>query len=163
MEDKMAALESILETAKLLEPPHILSQLMNIVTGDLELDSTEQEQLLEHVVDCESCQTALVILVDSELANDTASASSDTVARELLARQRKIMQKKHAHYEQITAYIETLAEQGQEQASKKYPALIEHLQHCRDCRHLVDSTQALFAEMAKDEFIPVNKVNTQPL
>lgn len=163
MEDKMTALESILGTAKLHEPPHILSQLVNIVTGDLELDSIEQEQLLEHLVDCECCQTALVMLVDSELADDNASDSSENVARELLARQRETMQKKHAHYEQIAAYIETLEVQGQEEANKKYPALVEHLQHCIDCRHLVESTRTLFAEMAKDELNQANKVNTKPL
>lgn len=160
MEGKMTVLESILDTVKLHEPPHILSQLVDIVTGDLELDSTKQEQLLEHLVDCEYCQTALVMLVGSELADDNASASSDNIARELLARQRETMQKKHGHYEQIAAYIETLQVQGQEEASKKYPALVEHLQHCIACRHLVESTRTLFAGMAKDE---LKQVNTESL
>jgi hypothetical protein len=41
--------------------------------------------------------------------------------------------------------------------------LVEHLQHCIDCRHLVESTRALFDEMAKDELDQVKKVNTKRL
>src|SRR5579863_4296955 len=161
MEDKMRALEFGLDAAKLAKPPHILSQLMDIVTGDVELDTTEQEQLLEHLVDCEYCQTVLVMLVGAGLADDNASDSSENIVRELLARQRETMRKKHANYEQIAAYIETLEVQGQEEANKKYPALVEHLQHCLDCRNLVESTRTLLTEMAKDEMNQANKVNTQ--
>jgi len=163
MKNDMTAVESILGTAMLHEPPHILSQLMEIVTGDWQPLPNEQQQLLEHLVECEYCQAALVWLVDAEYVEDNSSNSSGNLVPGLLAWQRESMQKKHAHYEQIAAYIETLEAQGEEEASKKYTVLVEHLQHCIDCRHLVESTQTLFDELAKDESNQETKVNTKPL
>lgn len=163
MKDKKTAVESILGTVMLHEPPHILSQLMEIVTGDWQPPQNEQEQLLEHLIECEYCQIALAWLIDAKFVEDNANDSSGNLVRELLVRQRENMQKKHAHYEQIAAYIETLEALGEEEAGKKYTELVEHLQHCVDCRHLVESTRALFDEMAKDELEQATKVNTKPL
>jgi hypothetical protein len=163
MMDRRTALESILGTVMLHEPPHILSQLMEIVTGDWQPPPTEQEQLLEHIIECEYCQISLSWLVDSVLTEENTNDSSDNLVRGLLARQRESMRKQHVHYEQIAAYIETLEAQGEEGASKNYPMLVEHLQHCTDCRHLIESTRALFDEMEKDESDQVNKANTKRL
>lgn len=51
----------------LLAPPHILTALMELPTGDSLLDLSQQEQLFAHLAMCHYCRIA-VLFLPSELA-----------------------------------------------------------------------------------------------
>lgn len=161
MKNKMKALESVLGSVSLDKPPHILSQLTEIVEGDLLATPSEQEQLLAHLIECEYCQIALEMLVAPELADYSSDDSSVDLASELLMRHGESIKKRQTHYEQIAAYIEMLEAHGVEEASKKYPLLAKHLKHCKDCQFLVESTRTLLEQMKKAELDQAEKVDTK--
>ena len=151
MKSKRTAEEAAIGSVMLDKPPHILPQLVEIVEGDWQPASTEQEQLLAHMVECEYCQVTLRVLVEARLAEGSPGSSSKDPARKLLARLGEFAQKKQAHYEQIAAYIETLEARGEKAANKKYPELAEHLKQCKECQNLVKSTLALIDQVEKAE------------
>lgn len=115
---------------KLNQPPHILPQLIDIVTGKRESSSAEQKQRWQHLARCIFCQTFagnyLLEVIESEDQN-----GSREIACKLLARLTSIMHKTLA--EDIPAYAEILVEQGDERAHQRFPLLTEHLQTCRAC------------------------------
>ena len=151
MKSKRTAEEAAIGSVMLDKPPHILPQLVEIVEGDWQPASTEQEQLLAHLVECEYCQVTLGVLVKARFAEGSPGVSSEDPARKLLAQLGEVVQKKQAHYEQIAAYIETLEARGEEAANKKYPELAEHLKQCKECQNLVKSTLALIDQVEKAE------------
>ena len=161
MKSKRTAEEAAIGPVMLDKPPHILPQLVEIVEGDWQPASTEQEQLLAHLVECEYCQVTLGVLVEARLAEGSPGDSSEDQARQLLTRLGGITQKKQAHYEQIAAYIETLEARGEKAANKKYPDLAEHLKQCKECQNLVKSTLALIAQVEKAELDQAKKTETK--
>ncbi len=161
MKDKMPALESVLGPTVLDKPPHILSQIIEIVEGDLLATPSEQEQLLAHLIECEYCQIALEMLLDSKLPGYIPGDTAADLASKLLARCAEGIKKRHEHYEQIAAYIEMIEEHGEEEASKKYPFLAKHLKQCKDCQFLVESTRTLLDQMKEVELNQEEKVDTK--
>ena|SRR6266566_6437142 len=161
MKSKRTAEETAIGSVMLDKPPHILPQLVEIVEGDWQPASTEQEQLLAHLVECEYCQVTLGVLVEARLAEGSPGSSSEDPARQLLTRLGGITQKRQAHYEQIATYIETLDMSGEKAANEKYPELAEHLKRCKDCQFLVKSTRALIGQVEKAELVQAKKTETK--
>ena len=65
MEDKHATIKDDV-IPDLLVSPHIVNELFNIVIGEWQPDSTQQEQMVEHLRGCEYCRKALLVLLSAD-------------------------------------------------------------------------------------------------
>ncbi len=65
MEDKHATIKDEV-IPDLLVSPHIVDELFYVVMGELQIDSTQQEQIVEHLSACEYCRKALLVLLSAD-------------------------------------------------------------------------------------------------
>lgn len=130
----------IIDSEKLNRPPHVLPQLIDIVSGKLKPSSTEQEQRWQHLAGCIFCQTLAGNYLLEVIEGEEEQDSSREAARKLLAKLTGIMHKTLA--EDIPAYAETFIEQGDERARQQFPLLTEHLQTCQTCQSEVQHLHA---------------------
>jgi hypothetical protein len=121
-------------------PPHVLSQLIDMMLGDWQPAPADLEALLSHLVECLHCQLALGTLIALELHSDVAEEDR-TILRTLLARLTDLIHE--TQIDGLAAYLEVLEAQGQDEASNRFPVLAEHLQHCQDCRSTIVETRVL--------------------
>lgn len=121
------------------EPPHVLSELIEMGTGQLHLSLTQQKQIGAHLVVCPHCQICLVILLTAIERNEEQSSLKSPVQTWLV---------QLAYYmhetlkESLPAYVDYLREKGIEAANKRFTLLIHHLQVCRECRLAVHALRA---------------------
>ena len=116
-------------------PPHVLSQLIGIITAELQSSSDNQEQRWKHLAGCIYCQAFLGDYLLGIMANKEEFDLSTGAVRDLFSRLTRIM---HQTIERdIPAYVEILVEQSAERAKRCFPLLSEHLQTCQDCRAAV--------------------------
>lgn len=121
-------------------PPHVLSQLIEMMLGNWQPAPADLEALLSHLVECLHCQLALGTLIALELHSDVAEEDRKTL-RTLLARLDDLIHE--TQIDGLVGYLEVLEAQGQDEASNRFPVLAEHLRHCQDCRSTIEETRVL--------------------
>lgn len=131
----------------LLVPPHIVSELIHLVSGEWQPDLSQQEQLVAHLTECPYCRTALIILLSAEQEYERSSGSPEVSARNLLMRFVTIHHEIEAQeYEQMGAYAEAIVAEGKEKADKRFPVLAEHIRRCPGCKSTLEETVAFLNE-----------------
>jgi hypothetical protein len=124
--------------------PHVLPQLNAIVLSGSRHTHADLEHVLGHLVTCVDCQHALRVLVALKLRSAPSDEAVKTL-RKLLGRLTKIVHVTQAQ-EKLGAYIDTLEEQGEEQANRKFPVLAEHFRHCKACHRTIEGILASFSD-----------------
>jgi len=117
---------------KLNQPPHILPQLIDIVTGEQQYTSAEQEQRWQHLARCMYCQAFTGIYLLEVIESEVEPGSSKERARKLLIKLTSVMHRVLAV--DIPPYVEMFVEQGGERAHQQFPMLGEHLPTCQACQ-----------------------------
>jgi hypothetical protein len=146
MEDKKATIKDEV-IPDLLVSPHIVNELFHVVMGEWQLDSTQQEQMVGHLGECEYCRTALLILLSADQEYETLKNYPDTPARNLLTQFVTIHHEISVHdYEQMGAYAEAIKAEGRKKADKRFPILAEHIRKCSSCNSWLEETLAFLNE-----------------
>ncbi|HJT59497.1 MAG TPA: hypothetical protein VJ761_23515 [Ktedonobacteraceae bacterium] len=118
----------------LLEPPHIIPILMEMFAGDRQQALSQQNQLLAHLIECQSCRSAVLILLSIAQEYDRRNNDSEEPAHDLLTRFASIECRiKEREYERFGTYIETIVAEGQDKADLRFPEIAAHLRVCSDC------------------------------
>ena len=134
MEDKHATIKDEV-IPDLLVSPHIVYELFHIVMGECQLDSTQQEQMVEHLSRCEYCRQALLALLSTDQEYEMSNNFIEPSAHDLLTRFETIHQEIAVHdYEQMGAYAEAITFEGKKKADKRFSVLAEHIKKCASCR-----------------------------
>jgi len=144
-EDKATVMSEV--GPELLEPPHILSVLMELFAGDRQQALAQQEQLFAHLAACHYCRTAAMVLLGVAQEYDRINNDPEEVAHDLLVRLANIDRKLEAHrYERLGVYAETILAKGRDEAAALFPDLAAHLSACADCRLMLEETVAFIIE-----------------
>ncbi len=131
----------------LLAPPHIVDKLIDLVGGEWQPDSSQQEQMVVHLTECPYCRTALIVLLSKEQEYDKLNSYPEAPIHNLLTRFVTIHHEIEAQeYEQLGAYAEAIIAQGREEADKRFPILAEHIRKCPSCKSTLDETLAFLNE-----------------
>ncbi len=151
MEDKHATIQDEV-IPDLLVSPHIVNELFNIVIGECELDSTQQEQIVEHLSGCEYCRKALLALLSTDQEYELSKNNAETPAHNLLKRFETIHHEIAVHdYEQMGAYAEAIKAEGRKKADKRFPVIAEHIRKCASCRSWLNETLAFLNESEEQD------------
>ncbi|SRR6266487_6569515 len=142
MKGKTAPLLPETDPDRLDMPPHVVPQLLDMVTGNWKLTPPTLEQLLAHLVECIHCQVFLGALIAVELHNDGLDETSREEVRRLLALVTRTSHETQAQ-EALGAYIEALESYSEAEASRKFPVLAEHLKRCKACQSSLEGTRTL--------------------
>lgn len=135
--------------SSLLEPPHVLRTLIEFMVGVRQHNFVQQEQqeLVAHVVACEYCRTAIIIMLTAAKEYEQSSEHPDTYVYDLLERFVGIHQKiQSLELEQMGAYAEALVAHKEEEANRRFPALAKHISTCPDCQAALEDTVAFLHE-----------------
>jgi len=131
----------------LLVPPHVVDKLIELLTGEWQPDSSQQEQLVAHLADCSYCRIVLIASLSAEQEDERAKNSPDSPLRDLLTRFIAIHHEIEAReYEHMGAYAETIVAEGSEEAGKRFPILAEHIKRCPGCKSTLEATLAFLNE-----------------
>lgn len=133
------------------KPPHVLSQLIDMITGELQLPPAQQEQRWEHLAECIHCQAFLGSYLIKMIEYNKAHGEPEEPAQELLSRLARIMHE--TLKEDIPAYVETLEELGEGHAKSRFPEFANHLQTCRDCQLAVQDLRSWLVRPGETELL----------
>ena len=151
MEDKHATIKDEV-IPDLLVSPHIVNELFNIVIGEWQPDSTQQEQMVEHLRGCEYCRKALLVLLSADQEYEMSNNNTETSARKLLRQFETIHHEIAVHdYEPMGAYAEVIKAEGRKKADKRFPVLAEHIRKCASCRSWLNETLAFLNESKEND------------
>jgi predicted anti-sigma-YlaC factor YlaD len=152
MEDKRAIIKDKV-SPDLLVSPHIVSELLHVVMGEWQPESSQQEQLVVHLTECEYCRTALVVLLSADQEYEMATNSStETPARNLLTQFVTIHHEIAIQdFEQMGAYAEAIKAVGRKEADKRFLVLAEHIRKCASCRAWLEETLAFLNESEEND------------
>jgi len=132
----------------LLVPPHIVGKLIHLILGEWQPDSSQQEQLIGHLIGCPYCRTVLIVLLSAEQEYEKVNNSPESSARNLLTRFVTIHHEIEAKdYEQMGAYAEAIVAEGREKADERFPILAEHIERCPSCKSTLEETLAFLNEL----------------
>ena len=146
MEDKHATIKDEV-IPDLLESPHVVNELFHVVMGEWQLDSTQQEQMVGHLGECEHCRTALLVLLTADQEYEMLNNYPDTTTRNLLIQFVTIHHEIAVHdYEQMGAYAEAIKAEGRKEADRRFHVLAEHIRKCTSCRSWLKETLAFLNE-----------------
>ncbi len=146
MEDKRATIKDKV-SPDLLVPPHIANELFDVVMGEEQLDSTQQEQMIGHLRACEYCRTALIVLLSADQEYEMSNNNTESSARNLLTQFVTIHHEITVHdYEQMGAYAEAIKAEGRKEADKRFFILAEHIRKCTSCRSWLEETLTFLHE-----------------
>lgn len=136
----------------LLAPPHVVPALMELFAGDRQQAIAQQETLFAHLVACDYCRIAAMVLLGVAQEVDRRNQEPLEVTQELLERfaalDRKIKAEAH-RYERLVVCAEAIAATGRDEAAALFPELAAHLSACSDCRSMVEETVAFIREVEK--------------
>jgi hypothetical protein len=128
----------------LYKPPHVLSEFLDMLTGERQLSSERQEQRWNHLAGCIHCQVFLgSYLVNALNESDTPDEAKKST-RELLTQLAAIIHE--TLKADMLAYIDESIERGNEAANNQFPLFAEHLQSCHDCQAAVQDLQRWFKQ-----------------
>ena len=134
----------------LLAPPHIVDKLIDLVGGDWQPDSSQQEELVVHLTDCSHCRTALIVVLSAAQEYEKLNDYPEVPIHNLLDRFVTIHHEIEAQeYEHLGAYAEAIIAQGREEADKHFPILAEHIRKCPSCKSTLEETLAFLNEAEK--------------
>ena len=151
MENKHATIKAE-AIPDLLVSPHIVYELFNVVIGECQLDSTQQEQIVEHLSGCEYCRKTLLALLSTDQEYELSKNYTETPAHNLLARFETIDHEIAVHdYEQMGAYAEAIKFEGRKKADKRFPELAEHIKKCASCRSWLKETLTFLNESDEND------------
>lgn len=140
MEDKHATIKDEV-IPDLLVSPHIVNELFHIVMGERHIDSTQQEQIVEHLSACEYCRKGMLVLLSADQEYEMSNNSTDKTALNLLTQFETIHHEIAVHdYEQMGVYAEAMKAEGRNKADKRFPVLAEHIRRCASCRSWLKET-----------------------
>ena len=121
-----------------------------MVTGTWEPTPLEMQHLLEHLITCVPCRVILgawvILYAEKEPAKEQTQRAVDAVRATL-------QEAMHGmdFQNKLSIYIDILEVQGEEQAAKQFPAVVDHLKRCQVCRTVVQDTVFLLREMKNEE------------
>jgi predicted anti-sigma-YlaC factor YlaD len=151
MEDKKATIKDKV-SPDLLVSPHIVSELFHVVMGEWQPDSSQLEQLVVHLIECEYCRTALIVLLSADQEYEMTSSFTETPARNLLT---QIVTIHHEiavqDYEHMGAYAEAIVAEGRKEADKRFLVLAEHVRKCSSCKSWLEETLAFLNKSEKSD------------
>jgi len=131
----------------LLVPPHIVSRLIHLVSGEWKPNPSQQEQLIAHLTECPYCRTALIVLLSAEQEYERLNSYPEATAHNLLKQFVAIHREIEAQeYEHMGAYAEAIVAEGREEADKRFPVLAEHIRRCPSCKSTLEETLAFLNE-----------------
>jgi hypothetical protein len=128
--------------------------LMELFAGDRQQAHAEPEQVFTHLVVCQYCRTAVMVLLGVAQEYDRRNGDPGDVAHELLVRFATIDRKIEAEaqwHERLAVYAEAIARSGRDKAAERFPDLTAHLAACSDCRSMVEETVAFIMEAGNHE------------
>jgi hypothetical protein len=124
---------------------HTPEMLIDIVTGSWEPTPLEIQHLLEHLITCVPCRVILgacvILYAEKESAKERAQQVVDAFRTSLQEALHGI-----DFQNRLSAYIDILEAEGEEQADKQFPEVADHLQRCQVCRDVVEDTAFLLQE-----------------
>jgi hypothetical protein len=131
----------------LLVAPHIVDKLVHLVAGKWQPDSSQQEQLIAHFIECSYCRTAFIVLLFAEQKYERSSGNLTASITELITCFVSIYHKIESwDHEYIGAYAEAIIAVGKEEADKRFSRLAEHIKGCRRCHSAVEDTLTFLKE-----------------
>ncbi len=129
---------------------HTLEVLVALVAGTWEPTPLERQHLLEHLITCVPCRvilgTSVILYAKKESAKEQAQEVVDAFRASLQEALHGI-----DFQNKLSAYIDMLEAQGEEQADEQFPDLAAHLKRCQVCRDVVEDTVFLLQEMKSEE------------
>lgn len=115
---------------RLDQAPHVLTQLIDVLRGTLQLSPTQYQQVEQHLTICIHCQVFVELSLLS-LIEDTQTSDNEAT-RQLFARWLQIT---HATWQEaIPAYVDALLAQGAAYAQARFPLLATHMRTCQHCQ-----------------------------
>jgi hypothetical protein len=139
MEDNRATINKV--HPDLLMSPHIMSELFQVVIGKLQLDSSQQEQMVNHLRYCEYCRTSLIVLLSAEQKQEIMNDRVEIPVHALLTQFVAIHHEIAIHdYEHMGAYAEAIHAVGRTEADKRFPVLAGHIKRCTSCQSWLEET-----------------------
>lgn len=126
------------------KPPHVLPQLIDLLTGQDQVLPAQQEQRWAHLAECAQCQEFLRRYLAKMIEDDKAQGNPEGQAPELLTQLTHLMHEQLK--EDVPAYIETLEEQNEEEANRRFPRFAQHLASCRDCQAAVQDLHSWLSQ-----------------
>ena len=151
MEDKHATIKDDV-IPDLLVSPHIVNELFHIVMGKWQLDSTQQEHMVEHLSGCEYCRKALLVLLSADQEYEMSNNYTETPAHNLFTQFETIHHEIAVHdYENMGAYAEAIKAEGSKEADKRFPVLAEHIRKCASCRSWLKETLAFLNQSEEND------------
>ena len=151
MEDKHATIKDEV-IPDLLVSPHIVNELLHIVMGEWQFDSTQQEHMVEHLSGCEYCRKALLVLLSADQEYEMSNNNTESQAHNLLTQFETIHHEIAVHdYEQMGAYAEAIKAEGRKKADKRFPVIAEHIRKCASCRSWLNETLAFLNESEEND------------
>jgi hypothetical protein len=133
----------------LKKPPHVLPQLIAILSGQDQELPAQQEQRWAHLAECIDCQAFLRSYLVKLIESDKAQDNAETLAPALLTQLTYIMHEQLK--EDIPAYVETLETQNEEEANRRFSRFAMHLSTCRDCQGAVQDLHAWLSQSEVNE------------
>jgi predicted anti-sigma-YlaC factor YlaD len=151
MEDKHATIKDKV-IPDLLVSPHIVNELLHIVMGEWQIDSTQQEHMVEHLSGCEYCRKALLVLLSADQEYEMSNNNTESQAHNLLTQFETIHHEIAVHdYEHMGAYAEAIKAKGRKKADKRFPVIAEHTRKCASCRSWLNETLAFLNESEEND------------
>jgi hypothetical protein len=146
MENKKATIKDKV-SPELLVSPHIMSELFYVVMGEWRPDSSQQEQLVRHLRECDYCRTSLIVLLSAEQEYERLNGYPETPVRDLLTQFVTIHHEIAIHdYEHMGAYAEAIKAIGRKEADKRFLVLAGHIRRCSSCKSWLEETLAFLNE-----------------
>ena len=134
----------------LLLPPHIVGELIHLVGGEWQPDSSQQEQLIVHFTECPYCRIAFIVLLSAEQKYNRLNSYPEEPLRSLLARFIATHHEIEAReLEHMGKYAESIVAEGREESDKRFPILAEHITRCPSCKSTLEETLAFLKEPAE--------------
>ncbi len=130
--EKASTVLLIGDVEELREPPHVISQLIDMVLGEDQNLLAQQEQRWAHLKICVSCQAFLGSYLLKAIEYDKAHDIPSQGTQQLLSKLTQLMHGTLA--EDMPAYIEALENRGEAEANKLFTQFVDHLRSCRECQ-----------------------------
>ncbi|SRR5260370_29819117 len=137
--------------SSLLEKPHILSHILDVLTRKRQLIAAERKRMREHLTNCIHCQVFLWRFLAETIKYDQEHGILDESGRKLLAQLTRIIHE--TLKDAIPRYVEVLEGRGEEEANKQFPILEEHLKNCRICQYIVEGTRSWLRQAVEEGLI----------
>lgn len=120
---------------ELFAPPHIAGKMFQIILGDWQPNSTEQNQLIDHLLRCHDCRTAVKILLSIEPEDTKIKGDPKTPASDVRLLFEEIIDSiDEKEYQNLSAYAEKVHNEGREEADQLFSTFSSHLNSCPNCQ-----------------------------